>query len=380
MNIKCKFVILSISILITSLFTGCVSTTYLSNGYGTNYVTSVNSFGNYNLVGKTFYIESGDENISSYDLEFKEYAKYLQEVLTLQGSKLTSDKRNADMCILMNYSIADESYTETVPVPIFGTTGISSINTTSSTSGYAYGSAYSYGGYSSGSVYGNSTTNTQTKVNYNYGITGYQNVNRHVTQFVRVVNVYAFDNKNTSEEPIMLWKTNFYSAGSSSDFRHVMPYILYVGWGELGKNSDGWQNYQVFEDDYFFKCFKQGCLSNANLTTFPNYQKTTVSDYIKIAFVEKLQNETIICIKKTGCLSWYAISPYTYLLYNGKQVKISYADNYELGTKIRKECGTQYIRLHFPANLDGVSTFDFVGYKNAKENEYGIVWQGVNVR
>lgn len=371
-----KMVIVLVSILMTS----CVSTTYLSNGYGTRYVTSVNSWGNYNLRGKTFYIESGSKDVSSSDLEFREYAGYLTENLKLAGARVTTDKINADMVILMNYSIADESYVETVPVPIWGKTGISSINTTSNTRSSAYGSAYSYGGYTSGSAYGNSTTNTQTNVNYNYGITGFHNVDRRVTQFGRAVNIYAFDNKSTSSEPIMLWKTNLYSEGSSSDFRKVMPYIMYISWGEFGKNTDGWNEYVVYENDYMYKCWKQGVLSNSNLTTFPNYQETNVSEDMRIAFVEKLQNETIICIRKTGCPGWYAFSPYTYLQYNGKRVKISYADNYELGSKIRQECGTRYIRLHFPANLNGVSLFDFVEYTNAKENVYGFVWKGIRTK
>lgn len=367
-------------VLVTILMTSCVSTTYLSNGYGTKYVTSVNSWGNYDIIGKTFYIESGSESVLSTDLEFREYASYLAENLKLQGAIITTDKKNADMCILMNYSIADESYTETIPIPIWGRTGISSINTTSRTSGSAYGSAYSYGGYTSGSVYGNSTTNTQTNVNYNYGITGYQNVDRRVTQFARVVNVYAFDNRNASPDPIMLWKTNLFSLGSSSDLRKVMPYIMYIGWGEFGYNSEGWKEYQVFENDYMYNCWKQKCLSNSNLTPFPNYEQTNVSNYTEIAFVEKLKNETIICLKKTGCLPWYSISPYTYIQYNGNRVKISHADNYELGDKIRQECGTRYVRLHFPVNLENVKSFDFVEYTTAKENDLGWVWKGIKTK
>lgn len=380
---KCSFRLFLysvISLTMSFVLTSCVEVTYLNNGYGIRYETSVNSWGQYNLYGKTYYIESGDKNTSSSDLEFREYTKYLVENLKLQGAIITTDKKNADLCILMNYSIADESYTESIPIPIWGATGISSINTVSNTRGSAYGSAYSYGGYTSGSVYGSSTTNARTNVNYNYGITGVQNVNRYVKNFARVVNIYAYDNMDTSAEHRMLWKTNLASSGSSNDLRKVMPYIMYISWGELGHNSDGWQEYQVFEDDYMFQCWKQGVLSNPNITTFPRCDQTNVNDKIRIAFVEKLSEETVICLRKTGCESWYSISPYTYIQYGGQRFRVSYADNYELGTKIRKECGTRYIRLHFPVNLRNVSSFDYVEYTNKKETDYGFMWRGVKVK
>lgn len=373
LNVKKNIVV----VLVTLLMASCVNTTYLSNG--SKYVVSVNSWGNYDLKGKTFYIESGNERVLSTDLEFREYSDYLAEDLRLEGAIITTDKKNADMCILMNYSIADESYTETIPVPIYGRTGISSINTTSGTRGSAYGSAYSLGGFTLGSISGNSTTNTQTNVKYNYGVTGYHNVDRRVTQFARVVNVYAFDNKNTSSEPIMLWKTNLYSLGSSSDFRKVMPYIMYIGWEGLGNNTGGWNEYIVYENDYIFKCWKQKVLSNPYLTIAPEYEYTNASSQFKICFVEKLQNETIIGLRKTGC-SQYKISPYTYIQYNGERVRVSYADNYELGSKIKQECGTRYFRLHFPVNLDDVKSFDFVEYKTAKEKDFDLRWRGIKTK
>jgi hypothetical protein len=130
------------------------TTPYLQNGYGTRITTSVNSFGNYSVSGKTFYIESGDKNVSSNDVEFREYANYVATSLKCQGATETYDKRNADMCVLVNYGISDESYTETVPIPIWGQTGIASINTTSTTTGSAYGSAYGSATKIGNSVYG----------------------------------------------------------------------------------------------------------------------------------------------------------------------------------------------------------------------------------
>lgn len=342
-----------------------------------SYNVAVNSWGDYNFTDKTFYIESSNESVSSSDLEFREYADYLIEDLKLLGAKITRDKQNADMCILMNYSIADKSYVEIVPVPIIGKTGISSINTISNTRGSAYGSIYSSGNYTYGSVYGSSTTNSRTQVNYNYGVIGYNNIPVRRTQFDRVVNIYAYDNKDTSSQPTMLWKINLFSSGTSNDIREVVPYIMYIAWYKLGKNTTGWEGYSVFARDYLFLCWKSGYLSKPTCTLFPDYYKRTeISRVMRIVFVQKLNNETIICLKKQLSSIRYAISPYTYIQYKEKRVKISHIDNYKLGTKIKQE----YIIMHFPARLDNVNLFDLIEYTSAKGNNYSFEWRGIKTK
>ncbi|GHT03213.1 hypothetical protein FACS189440_00230 [Bacteroidia bacterium] len=334
------------------------------------------------MVNKTFYIESGDNNVSSSDVEFREYANYVATSLKLQGAKETYDKKNADMCILVNYGISDESYTETVPFPIWGQTGISSISTTSTTTGSAYGSASgsatrignSVYGQSSGSVYGNSTTNTTTKVNPSYGITGYTSVDRRVSMYCRILNIYGYDNKQTTSAT-MLWKTNLSSCGNSSDLRNILPYMAYAAWGNMGKSSGGNNEYTIFLEDYYFRCWKQGTLFNDNVIGFPKCTSTNAGNYIQIAIVEKLSTETIVVLRKSGCIGWYAISPQTHIEYAGQKYMIKSADGYELGKKIRNECGTRYLRLHFQAIPSTATTINISeGTKN------GWVWNGVSIR
>jgi hypothetical protein len=355
------------------LLSGCVPVTYL-NKTTPQYTTSVSSFGNYNLVGKSFYIESGDINVSSTDVEFKEYAKYIANTLTLQGAKETTDKKHADMCILVNYSISDKSYTETVPIPIWGQTGISSISTKSNSYGTSFGSATKTGNSAYGSVQSNSTTKTTTRVNPTYGVTGYANVDRRVVQHCRILNIYSYDNKQT-REPIMLWKTNLLSNGTSSDFRNVLPYMVYSAWGKMGTSSGSAIDVTIMEEDYFFRCWKLGILNQSNVTSFPKINKTNVPSFIQIAIVAKANDETIIVLRKSGCPSWYGIASNTYIEHNGKKFFIESVDNYTLGEKIRKECGVRYFRLHFPPIPDNVQDI------NIKENvENGWEWNGVSLR
>ena len=365
-------------------FSGCMTTWRHLNQNTPEYVTYVNSFGNYNLIGKTFYIESGDKYISSNDVEFREYIIYISEALKLSGATETSDKRNADMCILVNYGISDESYTETVPIPIWGQTGISSISTTSTTRGSAYGSTLgsatrignSVYGQSSGSVYGNSTTNTTTRVNPSYGVTGYTSVDRRVRQFRRVLNVYAYDNKQPSN-PTMLWKTNLVSDGSSNDLRRVLPYMAYVAWGNMGKSSGEYKEFSILENNYHFQMYKDFQISKPYITSFPKSRNTNAGNYIEIAFVMKYSDVTIVTMRKTGCIGWYSISPATYIEYKGRKLLVESADNIRLGEKIRSECGTRYFNLYFPPIPDNVTSINISEGNDVKNGWY---WDGVVIK
>jgi hypothetical protein len=371
---------LSLLLLSTTLFSGCGVTYWNLNSNTPQYVTSVNSFGNYNLIGKTFYIESGDNSVSSNDVEFREYAGHVTESLRLSGATETNDKKNADLCILVNYGISDESYVATIPIPVWGQTGISSIRTTSQTTGSAYGSAYGSGntvyGSAQASAYGNSTTNTTTNVTPSYGITGYTSVDRKISQFRRVLNIYAYDNKQPSN-PTMLWKTNLVSDGSSSDLRKIVPIMAYCAWGRMGKSNGEWEKLSVYENSYHFKMYKDGQISKPFITSFPKCNSTNAENHMQIAFVMKYSDATIVTLQKTGCISWYSIAPTTYIEYNGQKLLVKSADNIKLGEKISGECGTRYINLRFPPIPANVTTINISEGDDVKN---GWKWTGVKIK
>ena len=76
----------------------------------TQFSTSVISFGNYNLTGKTFYVVSGNPDIKDNDIEFQYYADIIKQILIRNKATPTNDYINADMVVLLDYSIADASY------------------------------------------------------------------------------------------------------------------------------------------------------------------------------------------------------------------------------------------------------------------------------
>ena len=184
-----------------------------------HFVVNVNTWGNYNLNGKTFYLESGNEGVSSNDLEFIEYAKYLHENLKNQGATRAINKQNADVRIVMTYDITDKSHNEAVRKPRYDSEGT---------------------------------------------IIGYEYVQDNVSEFERVVEVCAYDNRSKESGPIMLWKTNLKSSGWSSNLREVIPFMIYSGKDKFGKDTSGWLEYTIYSNDNAFLKWKENALSNSN--------------------------------------------------------------------------------------------------------------------
>lgn len=367
-----KRINLFLLLLISAICISCGPTFHLSDGQKF-YVTEVDSYGEYNLSGKTYFIESGDENIKTSDLEFLEYAKLLEASLKMQGAIRTTNKESADLCILVNYAITDQSYNETVPIPIWGQTGVSSITTNSSTTGSVYGSAYAIGSSAYGSAYGQKNTTTTTEVKPTYGITGVTNVNRHVTSYNRVFNAYAYDNKSESHE--MVWKTNLSSKGSSSKLREVLPYMIYAAYGTFGTNTS--EKYKVGEKDYMFQSWKQAILSKNNVTLFPRVESTNCKSDCDIALIERTQTETIIVLHFKQN-TYYKISPYICISANGTEYQVLSADDYTLGSYILNK-GNGTLRLHFAAIPKDINRIELIDYSNKNKTRYAWYWKGIQI-
>lgn len=334
------FLTIPFTLILTLFFFGCATFPDTNvNSYRSQYVATVNSYGNYKLQGKTFFIESGDDKVLSTDVEFKEFAGYVSKALELYGAKETIDKKNADICILVTYGIKDESYKESIPQPIWGNTGISSIKTKDNP-------------YGPGTV---------TEVDHVQGITGYKNIERDVTQFLRVLNIYAYDNKIT-DKPDMLWKTNVTSSGTSNDLRIILPVMAWTGIGWYGRSTGTKKDFYTFKDDYYFSCWKEGVPQDPNVFSYPKFSSSNINpNKVVVTKVHRKENETIIEFKaykfvttryqgvtiRQG-LNSIKVSPVAFIEFGGKKYGVKAADNIVIGEKKYLFDDISF-RLYFPA-------------------------------
>lgn len=178
-----------------------------------------------------YFIVPGLKGVDVNDLEFQEYADFVERALASRGLRRTQSFGSADVAVILTWGIGEpkeEFYTYSTPT--WGVTGYSS-----TTSGYASG----YGGYSA------STTTTP-----NYGITGSQT---HVGSYVsytrwcnlRAVEVAAW---KASEKMVDVWRATMVSTGTSGDLRRVFPYMVAAGLPHFGQSTGQEVAVQVYEN------------------------------------------------------------------------------------------------------------------------------------
>lgn len=184
---------------------------------------------------KHFVLLPGNKDTPATDLQFREYAAYINRALVSRGYVPAEGIEKADLAIFVVYGIGNpQQHQYSYSIPTWGQTGISSSST--------YGTLNTYGGYG---TYRGTTTHTPT-----YGITGSTSHIGTYTTYFRFLVLDALDlseYKQTKKE-VQLWKTTITSAGSSGDLRRVFPYMVTASMPHIGTNT-GQQIKVVLEEN-----------------------------------------------------------------------------------------------------------------------------------
>lgn len=216
-------------ILIITLLSGCA--------VATKYSVTVDSINSQMSESKKAYtILSGLKGVVPTDLQFSEYAAYVERALSARGFTKAERIEEANVLIFLAYGIGDpQENVYTYAVPVWGQTGTSSSNT--------HGTVNSFGNSAS---YSSTTTYTPT-----YGITGFMPmVGSNITYFrFLVLDAINYDEYKQSQKIVPLWQTIVTSTGSSGDLRSVLPVLVAASKPYIGNNTRKKVNFQMAEDD-----------------------------------------------------------------------------------------------------------------------------------
>lgn len=213
MNKLCSASILALILLMT----GCASVP--------KYVVNVDSLQAPNTDDKkNFVLLPGNTDTPSSDLQFREYAAYINRALISRGFTPAESIESANLVIFVVYGIGDpQQHQYTYSVPVWGQTGVSSSTTSGklSTNG-------KYGTYSGTTTY-----------NPTYGVRGYSSGVRTYTTYFRFLVLDAIDlsEYRKSKKEVQLWKTTVTSTGSSGDLRGVFPVMITASKPHIATNS-----------------------------------------------------------------------------------------------------------------------------------------------
>ena len=339
------------------------------------YESEIQSFGNYNMEGKTFYVISANPNVSNKDLEFQEYKDYITQCLMIKKAIPCENSDSADVCILFDYGVVDKSYVANVPIPIWGITGSKVISTTSRYIG-------------GGGVLQSSTVTSSI----NTGVTGILNQKENIQDYRRVINLYAYDNKDRTSDPVMLWKTNISSSGSSRDLQEVLPYIAHSAIPYMGQRTNGIKTFQVspYKLEVFLirnKYYLERGLSLASKVKEENDLPLIVHS---ISQDECSTTINIMARNTIGIFSYPKFKSQTYLVCNNQKYPIVelYApcnENYPSNPNLLDQGfvlsqGDNLIQMRFHTPLQKGDTFDIISYKNKKETKVYVHFKNIVVK
>ena len=222
-----KHIAILVSGVAAAFLSGCATTQRPS------YTVSVNGLAAQTTnAAASFIVLPGDKNVAATDLQFQEYAGFVERALGQRGLHRAPSVDKADMMIFLAYGIGDpKEHVYSYSLPNFGQTGVSSSTT--------YGSLY-------GNSYSGTTYYTPT-----YGVTGYSShVGTYVT-FTRHVFIEAVDipTYRSKKKVVQVWKTGIVSVGSSGDLRRVFPVMIGAASSYLGTNTGEIRTVNLYEDD-----------------------------------------------------------------------------------------------------------------------------------
>ena len=223
-----KFCLASILVLIL-LMAGCASVP--------KYVVNVDSLQAPSTDDKkNFILLPGNKDTSVSDLQFREYAAYINRALISRGFVPAESIETANLAIFVVYGIGDpQQHQFSYSVPVWGQTGASSSTTQGTLSTYG-----NYGTYSGTTTY-----------NPTYGITGYSSHVGTYTTYFRFLVLDAIDlsEYRKSKKEVQLWKTTVTSAGRSGDLRRVFPVMVTASKPHIATNSGQQIKIKIYEND-----------------------------------------------------------------------------------------------------------------------------------
>lgn len=194
-------------------------------------------------AGNRFVIEPGLDGVTAKDLQFREYAAYVERALVSRGYIAAADAAHADLVILLLYGVGDPQ-TSYSTYPITAQVG----------GGTSHFSASTFGAGGSSQTFGSITTPSETRV-VGTGI-------RSRTEFPRYVALAAIDVQRSRDagEIVAAWQTIITSTGSSGDLRRVFPVLIAASQDYLGTNTGEAVSIGIWEQDERVVAVKGGAV------------------------------------------------------------------------------------------------------------------------
>jgi hypothetical protein len=184
---------------------------------------------------RSYSLASGNAQGSVDDLQFQEFARYLERALQAQGFSAASNAENAELNIVLSFGVKgpftkEENYSRA----IWGQTGFRAV--------YHYPHGTENAWCRDGGRY---------YYQPRYGVTGYATGTRSVTTYAQYITIEAFPAQALGQEDKVqvVWRVDLESVGKRNDLRQGFPIMLAAATPYLGSNSGQKLELELNEDD-----------------------------------------------------------------------------------------------------------------------------------
>ncbi len=196
------------------------------------------------VLNKVYQIMPGNNGVNSNDLQFKEYAGLLVNVMAMQGYTYASASQPAEMEIYLSYGIGEpEKHTYSYTVPVWGQTGTDVYTQTNTVANPANTASTQY---------------STTYVEPQYGVTGYTEQTGEYTSYKKYVILDAYDIKNGKPGSKLseVWKVSLSGAGKINDLRKIYPALLAASVNYIGTSTGEVISVDIPADSEVIKAIK----------------------------------------------------------------------------------------------------------------------------
>lgn len=173
------------------------------------------------MTGKSFTLAPLDAAISPEDLEFREFARYIEQALTAQGMVYAPQGEPDDLRVLFSYGVSEPLTTQSEATrPVYGRVG------------YAP-RFYSYKEPQTNRVV------TRAVYEPRYGLVGYQTEVYTKTEYISEIDLQVFEAGTGQDSAFgrQLWKIRGQYRGKNGDLRFLFPRMIQAMTPHFGTNS-----------------------------------------------------------------------------------------------------------------------------------------------
>jgi len=191
---------------------------------------------------RSYILLPGNESVTWDDLQFQEFANYLDRALLARNFVSAENPQEAELAIVLSYGVdAPVTTQESYSRAIWGQTGFHRI--------------YVPSRHSEGEHYREESCYYYTPI---YGVTGYRQGVRSITTFLQHAMIVAYDPQDLQESarPVELWRVTMSSAGTRGDLRQSFPVMLAAALPYLAANSGQQIELEIYEDDAVVQMLK----------------------------------------------------------------------------------------------------------------------------